>query len=489
MLSGSSPYADEIKISGEVKKDNQCCTIQGIAHEYAYTYSMHAGAIDFRMHNQKGASLVQGSLHANGRYSFAVEFDLVQHLMKRFGLSGAVGRGTFLGEGTYSSTGIECAYSLRSGALRLSQSHNLLRNFTGSLLLDLAHKKAILKETRAVFDKGALRIPQGQISFTDEYGIHALHVPCIVQSLLVNHGKEVSAVLAGALILSSSTESGMQVKGYMALERARCNTAALAGLKSPHASGAFTKMSKDPIHCDVLIETKHDMHMKMPFMHAALQGQFIVRGVLSHLEYAGTLRIHEGKFLFPYHPLTINRGTIHFIANKFDDPLIDFDARGKIRNYHIRMHCSGTAQEPHITFESSPPLTEEQILTLLFAGSQEGSLSMIMPAMAMHRLKNIVLGEGDQPSSTGHYLKKLLSPLRFIRFVPHFNDQTARGGLRGAIEVDVTDHMRAIIQKNFSISEDSKIEVEYYLSDEITLRAVKDERSDIGAEIEVRWKL
>ena len=72
--------------------------------------------------------------------------------------------------------------------------------------------------------------------------------------------------------------------------------------------------------------------------------------------------------------------------------------------------------------------------------------------------------------------------------VPSFSDQTGRGGLRGAIEIDVNDRWRALIQKNFSLTEDTRLEVEYLVSDEISVRGVANERRDVGAEVEMRWK-
>ncbi len=90
-----------------------------------------------------------------------------------------------------------------------------------------------------------------------------------------------------------------------------------------------------------------------------------------------------------------------------------------------------------------------------------------------------------------NFLKPLLKPLLKpfnIHLVPSFTDQTGRGGLRGAIEIDVNDRWRALIQKNFSLTEDTRFELEYLLSDDISLRGIRDERRDLGGEVEVRWK-
>jgi hypothetical protein len=142
------------------------------------------------------------------------------------------------------------------------------------------------------------------------------------------------------------------------------------------------------------------------------------------------------------------------------------------------LRCNGSLQHPHISFESTPPLTEEQIITLLLAGSEEGSLSLAMPAMVMQQLQNVIFGPEQSASKLEGYFKSLLSPLKHIRFIPGFSDQSGRGGFRGTIEIDVNDQLRAMIQKNFSLSEDIKLEVEYFLSDDVTVRGIRDERGD-----------
>ena len=81
-----------------------------------------------------------------------------------------------------------------------------------------------------------------------------------------------------------------------------------------------------------------------------------------------------------------------------------------------------------------------------------------------------------------------LKPFERISFIPRFTDQTGRGGLKGIIEVDVNDRLRASVEKNFSLSENASAEVEYLLSDDVSLKVNKDDRSDLGAELEMRFK-
>jgi len=85
-------------------------------------------------------------------------------------------------------------------------------------------------------------------------------------------------------------------------------------------------------------------------------------------------------------------------------------------------------------------------------------------------------------------VKKVFNPFKHIHLVPSFIDQTGRGGLRAAIEIDINEQWRACIQKNFSLSEDTRFEVDYFLSDDICFKGVRDEHRDVSAEVEMRWK-
>lgn len=85
------------------------------------------------------------------------------------------------------------------------------------------------------------------------------------------------------------------------------------------------------------------------------------------------------------------------------------------------------------------------------------------------------------------YFKPFAKSLN-VHLIPSFTDQTGRGGLRGGIEIDVNDRCRALIMKNFSLTEDTRFEVEYVVTDDITVRGIRDERRDVGTEVEMRWK-
>jgi hypothetical protein len=111
-----------------------------------------------------------------------------------------------------------------------------------------------------------------------------------------------------------------------------------------------------------------------------------------------------------------------------------------------------------------------------------------MPALVLQNLNLAIFGNPENLASDHPFIKQLLKPFEHIRFIPSFSDETGRGGLRGIIEINVSDRLRASFQKNFSLTEDSQIEVDYALTDDISLRGIKDERGDLGGEIELKFR-
>jgi hypothetical protein len=127
-------------------------------------------------------------------------------------------------------------------------------------------------------------------------------------------------------------------------------------------------------------------------------------------------------------------------------------------------------------------------MALLLIGSHEESLNIVMPALIMSNLTSLLFGDVQSRDSLDVSFRRLFKPFDNVHLVPSFTDQTGRGGLRGAIEIDVTDRLHALIQKNFSLSEDTRVEIEYLLSDDVSVRAIRNERRDVGGEVEMRWK-
>ena len=241
-----------------------------------------------------------------------------------------------------------------------------------------------------------------------------------------------------------------------------------------------------PLGCDLVIETKSPIVVDTGFLQTNAHVNVRVQKGVHEPTVTGAVVLHSGTLNFPYKPLYISKGVINFSPEQLFDPTIELVARNKIKKYDVSLQVEGSLLHHHIVLDSTPPLSEEQIVGLLLVGAEEHSLNSMMPALIVQNLKNLIFSN-NQSSFFDKYFKPLLGSFN-INLVPSFTDQTGRGGLRGALEITIDDRWRAVIQKNFSLTEDTKFELEFLLSDDITLRSYRDERRDLGGEVEMRWK-
>ncbi len=379
---------------------------------------------------------------------------------------------------------------LKNGTIHVPTLYNFMRSFECNLRINYYEKMLTLTKASLSFEKGSATFLGGVILLDDNLNPKNIFIPCLIDKVFINNGKKLYASLSGdvALIRANNRSS---VDGRLIIDRGYLHRnlfssdlqKTLVSTITPSAYG-----EQDDIELQLELVTRNPIQVKTSFLKAAASVRFLLEGSFRNPSISGGVTIENGELLFPYRPLSIVSSHLTFLPNQLHDPLIELVAKGRVRSHLVTMRCQGSLQSPHIYFDSTPPLSQEQIITLLLAGSSEGALSLIMPSLIMQHIHTVIFGPEQSQSRLEHYFKSLFFPLRHIRFVPGFADQTARGGFRGAFHVEVNDQLRGVIKKNFSLPEDTKIEVEYDVSDDMTIRGIRDERGDLGGEIEMRWK-
>jgi hypothetical protein len=238
------------------------------------------------------------------------------------------------------------------------------------------------------------------------------------------------------------------------------------------------------VGCDLCLSvvTRTPLIVKTPQLETKVYVDLLCKGAITKPEVSGTLALEGGMLHFSAYSLPIIKGIV-LCDGATLDPRIELIAQGRIKKYRVTLSVTGTAQDPHIMFDAYPWLSQEQIMMLLIAGSEEESLNILAPALIMRTIENSIFG-----SSYRTPIDSWLAPLRRIKFVPRFMYQTGRGGFKGSIEIEVNNHLRASIEKNFSLTEDVAFEVQYAITDDVSIRGGVDERGDLGAELEMRCK-
>lgn len=486
---------NSVTTEGTLSYDSNTLNIEGAHDNKKYTCSILLP--DFIIKNFKYGDknnyqpLVKAwSSCENNQHSINadIRYDLVRFLLSNILNVDPSGEGMFHISASLKDYIIKGTIELDKSNIRLIPTYNFIRDLHSSFTVDLAKKHILINDFALGLHKGTISSNRAKIYF-DQQGISFMHIPLVIQNLFLNIDKNLYTTTSGFVLFEKNETPA--IRGRLFIDRGQL-TKNIFSIQMQHylAQAVGTSLFPHTLDAlyDITVETKKPLHIKTSFLETDASAVLSIKGSVNNPTVSGKINLSMGTLGFPYKKLYITNCVLYFLPNQLKDPVIELTAQGKIKKYQITLRASGSLQNPHITFESSPPLTEEQILTLLLAGSENGSFALVMPALIMQNVHNIIFGPDQTSSKLETYFKNILEPFRYIRIIPSFTDLSGRGGFKGSIEIDVNDQLHGLIQKNFSLPEDTRFEVEYNLSDDISLRSIKDERGDLGGEVEMRWK-
>lgn len=436
-----------------------------------------------------GESVIALKAQSNDVFSGTLGYHLLQKLGTSLGWH-IPGEGILQVTGSFESDKARLDLSMNHGNIRIPYTYNLIQDIKSSCLYYYKTRTIVLENTQITMHKGTMSASTIMLNLDKDFKITSLHVPLILNHCFLSHNKELFALFSGALTLSY-TPGKPTITGFIVLDRSHMQSNIFSEEFQRQMFGLstapFSSQSSD-IAFNVSVISRTPLRVKTSFLDVSARINLGLQGTVNNPSVSGGLEIVHGSLAFPYKQLLIKHGKIYFLPQQIFDPTIDILAENYIRKYTVRMHITGSVKNPKISFESTPPLQQDQIIALLLGGSEDGSLFLAMPTSVMDSIENMVFGPAETTSHFQQTLQNLFKPLKNVRFVPSFSDQAGRGGLRGSLAIEVNDRLRAIIERNFNLTEDTKVEVEYALSDDSSVRAIKDERGDLGGEFETRWK-
>lgn len=424
------------------------------------------------------------------RYTGMVTVACIKDLLKKkydFDLQGEGVFELFVEPGNTYQVGMH----LKDGTIRLPHTFNFMNGLDCTIAIDKDLKQCTITDVACQLHNGSLRSKKMRLELSDDFTPRFVYAPLLIDRCFINMGKELFAVISGNLILSKRFDAGASLQGHILIDRSQLKENLFSDIfqrKLRSYTARSFKTEDDDLLCDVTVKTKYPVRIQTPFLETDARIDLHIKNKVREPHVIGAIHLHSGKIYFPYKALYITKGILHFVPGHLDDPMIELAAKNSIKKNDISLHVTGTLQDQHIRLESSPTLTEEQIISLLLVGSQEESLNIVMPALIMQNIKSILFGHDQSATNMSRYFNALLKPFGRIHLVPSFIDQSGRGGLRGAVEIELNERWRVVIQKNFSLTEDTRFELEYLLSDDMSIRATRDIRRDLIGEVEMRYK-
>ncbi|MFH1831707.1 MAG: translocation/assembly module TamB domain-containing protein [bacterium] len=383
---------------------------------------------------------------------------------------------------------------LNKGRLYVPEARNIIKSFKANFKIHTVSKKIELEEPYVSFFNGHAHSAKIVAQFDDNYALSSVHAPIEFKNLFVNWKNDFYGFISGSFMCSKNSRSLVRIDGDILLQKsllknnpfAQDNVESLVDrpfkFGSSHENGfdfSLRVRCDKPIHVQTgVLDTHANLDMFIEYLN---------NDEAPRLE--GYINLEGGFLQFLDNKLYIEYGKIQFVPSHLHDPLIDLIAKNRINKYTVSLQATGSLQKPNILLESSPTLREEQVLGLILAGSENATLQTNLSSMIMQNLHLLLLGNNKVVPKANAFFEKLARPLKYVQITPNFIDQSGRGGIKGVISVDLGKQLHAQIQKNFDLQDDFGFQVEYLLSDDINLKFVKDQRGEIGSEVELRFKM
>lgn len=430
---------------------------------------------------------------SNNYITSSIDFSLVQKIVPEIFKKSFAQNGTFVVRGYLKNGVLHGNIQTHYAHIRLPYIYNVISNMSMSCELNFAQKNILLRDIHIDLHEGSMDCERAVFWFDKQLKLTFAHVPVILDKIMMSLRKGVYSLVSGRLFLYKQEQAKpLDLEGKLFLHKTQVHENILSSefhemiLQLMNDSNQPT--IQEPINLDIGLMVFDGLEIKTSFMDARAMIDVNIQGTVQNPKISGGIQFVNGQLQFPFKPIDIVSGKILLVPGQPLDPIIELTARGKLKKYIVTMQAWGTALDPHIKFQSQPYLNEEQILSLLMLGVEDQSLSLMVPAFLTQKLQEIIFGPALSRTKLKSIFDLILKSMKYVRFLPQFTSQADRGGMRGIFEIDASENLHATIDTNFLQIEDTKVDIDYDLTDDIKFRLQKDVPNTYGGEVEFRWK-
>lgn len=155
------------------------------------------------------------------------------------------------------------------------------------------------------------------------------------------------------------------------------------------------KQKSNPPKLDVLVSAPGRIFIRGRGLEAELEGNLKIIGTTADPQAVGAFSLRRGQFDILTRRLTFSHGRATFEGSL--TPVLDFAATSTVSDTTITVKVTGDADNPEISFTSSPELPQDEVLALLLFGKSVGNLSAAQIAQLGAAIATLTGGNDDGP--------------------------------------------------------------------------------------------
>lgn len=392
--------------------------------------------------------------------------------------------------GTRADPQVTGQLQLKNASLYLSDLPNGVTNANGVILFD--RSRATIQQLTAETGGGKLSF-SGFVGFGGSVLVYRLQANA--DQVRVRLPQDVSISFNSLLNLTGTSESSV-LSGSLTVNRVNFNPRTdlaqlLAQSTKPTPASAAPSEYLRGMQLDVRVESGPGLQVQTSLARdIQAEAELRLRGTPVRPVLLGDVSVSEGEVQFFGSRYTINHGEVRFLNPVKIEPLFDMDLETKARGITVNITFSGTLSKMNVAYRSDPPLQSTEIIALLAVG-RTPTLTSGTPAATTDTQSSFL------QSSAGSILGQALSSQVSSRLQRFFgvsrlkidpqlvgvdNIPQARLTLEQQVSKDVT----LTYITNLSRTQEQIVQVQWDLSREWSVVAIRDENGIFGIDFQYR---
>jgi translocation and assembly module TamB len=230
------------------------------------------------------------------------------------------------------------------------------------------------------------------------------------------------------------------------------------------------------VRLDIRIASAPSLDFQNSFARLAGNVDLVVRNTLAQPTVLGRVTITEGSATFNGEKFQLQHGEIYFSNPVRIQPNIDVTATTTVEDYNITIGLQGTASRVTPTFRSDPPLSEQDIFSLLAMGrtqEEQQIYSTEQQQAGVNSTADSLLG-GALNATISSRIQKLFGG-GSVRIDPTFVSGVGNATARITVEEPVSKQATLTYATNVNSTAEQLIQAEWRLTSNFSVLAVRDE--------------
>lgn len=244
------------------------------------------------------------------------------------------------------------------------------------------------------------------------------------------------------------------------------------------------------VRLDIHVTSSPELDFQNSFAKLAGDVDLRVRGTVAQPSVLGHITVTEGSATFAGTQYELQHGDIFFSNPVRIDPIIDLDATARVEDYDITIGLHGTPSNLSPTFRSEPPLSQQDIFSLLAMGrtqEEQQIYSTQQQQAGVNSTADALLG-GALNATVSSRIQKLFGG-GSVKIDPSWVGSLGNSTARITVSQQVSKNATLTYATNINSTAQQLIQAEVNVTRTVSVLAVRDESGVFSLLVKVHKRL